>query len=73
MYSKRATSTSLRVCQFLRQAISVLRDLKKLSLAALSWQLPFPLIDTVGHVFSGPVDRHANRIGCRDLYDGCSL
>lgn len=36
MYPNRATSTSLRVCQFLRQIISALRDLKKLSTAALS-------------------------------------
>ena len=44
MYSKRATSTSLRVGQFLRQISSALRDLKKLSTAELSWQLPLPLI-----------------------------
>jgi hypothetical protein len=30
-----ATKNSLRVCQFLRQTISALRDLKKLTTAAL--------------------------------------
>jgi len=45
MYSKTAISTSRRVCQFLRQTSSAFSDLKMLSTAELSYQLPFPLID----------------------------
>ena len=41
MYSKMAISAALRVCQEYRQISSALMVLKKGSIAALSWQLPF--------------------------------
>jgi hypothetical protein len=51
MYSKIAVSACRLVSHECRQINSALMDLKKVSTAALSWQFPLPLIDTLNPWF----------------------